>query len=326
MIKGYHLNVMRLYEIIREEELNAQIKRKEEIEKKLPEISDMERNIGKFSVSLAISSLKPMENREEYLKAIKNKIINLRVKKSELLVEYGYNPDYLNIHFRCTKCHDTGFIGPTKCICYKQKLVQLYYKNSELNTILREHNFDYFNIDFYSTRRVGEEPENPRKNMEAILSKSMSFIKNFSQSNENLLFYGNSGTGKTFLSHCIAKELLDNGYLVVYRTAAELIQNLKTVMFENDTTLEELIIDCDLLVIDDLGTEQINDFSKTELFNILNKRLLRQKKLLVSTNYALKELMFIYSERINSRLLGNFNLCKFIGEDIRVIKNLHSIK
>jgi DNA replication protein len=326
MIKGYHSNVMKIYDTIRDEEQTALEKRKAEVEKSRPEIFDLERKIGRLCVELSISSIKTMENRDEYLQKLRNQITNLRVKKAEMLVESGFTSDYLNLGYRCIKCKDTGFIGAEKCNCYKQKLVQLYYKNSELNNILKEHNFDHFNLEYYSSRRTGDEPQSPRKNMEEILSKSMNFLKGYPTSKENLLFYGNSGTGKTFLSHCIAKELLDRGYFVVYRTSEELIQNLRTIRFDNDSTLEELIVDCDLLIIDDLGTEQINDFSKTELFNILNKKLLRQKNLLVSTNYSLKELLTIYSERITSRLLGNFNLCKFYGEDIRVTKNLNSIK
>lgn len=326
MIKGYHSDVIRMYEIIREEEAKALVKRKEEVAKQLPQIVDLEAKIGRLSVELSIAAFKAMDNREEYLNKLKRQITELRIKKSELLVANGFSMDYLNHRYRCGKCKDSGFIGTSRCSCYKQKLVQLYYKNSDLNHILKENNFDHFNMEYYSSKRSGDEPESPRKNMEKILSKSINFIKNFEGLNENLLFYGNSGTGKTFLSNCIAKELLDKGFFVVYRTADELIQNLKTVRFENDDALEELLVDCDLLVIDDLGTEQINDFSKTELFNILNKRLLKQKKMLISTNYTLKELSKTYSERITSRLFGNFNLCKFYGEDIRVTKNLHSIK
>jgi DNA replication protein DnaC len=326
MIKGYHSDVMRIYEKIKDEEAKALASRKEEVSKQLPQISDLESKIGRLSVELSLAAFKAMDNREKYMESIKKQITDLRVKKSELLVANGFSVDYLNLRYRCAKCKDTGFIGVEKCSCYKQKLVQLYYKNSDLNHILKDNNFDHFSMDYYSTKKSGDEPESPRKNMEKILSKSINFIKNFSNTSENLLFYGNSGTGKTFLSHCIAKELLDKGCFVVYRTAEELIQNLRTVMFENDSTLEELLLDCELLIIDDLGTEQINDFSKTELFNILNKRLLKQKKMLISTNYTLKELSKTYSERITSRLFGNFNLCKFYGEDIRVMKNLHSIR
>jgi DNA replication protein DnaC len=154
----------------------------------------------------------------------------------------------------------------------------------------------------------------------------MYFIETFSNSKDNLLFYGNSGTGKTFLTHCIAKELLDRGILVIYKTAEELIKNLREVRIENNTDMEDLLVNCDLLIIDDLGTEQISNFTKTELFNLINKRLLKEKKMIVSTNYTLEELSKTYSERITSRLFGNFTLCKFYGEDIRVKINLNKIK
>lgn len=326
MLKGYHSHIMDMYEKIRDEE-NAKLQqRRAEIEKKLPEVIELERQIGKLCVELSMSVLREIEDRDSYLKALKAKITDCRVKKSELLVANGYSPEYLSLHYRCGKCKDTGYIGPKKCSCYRQKLIELHYKDSDLSDVLRVNNFDNFNIEYYSSQRTGEEPESPRKNMEKILSKSLNYIKNFNNTNDNLLFYGNSGTGKTFLSHCIAKELLDNGHFVVYRTAEELIQNLRKIRFENQIEYEKFLLDCDLLIIDDLGTEQINDFSKTELFNLLNKRLLKQKKMLVSTNYSLKDLMSIYSERITSRLLGNFSLFKFYGDDIRVTKNLHSIK
>jgi DNA replication protein DnaC len=326
MIKGYHTSIMDTYEKIRQEESKALENRKSEIKNKLPEIFEIESRIGKLCVDLTLSTFKVMENRDEHLRILKEKITDLRMKKTELLVSHGYPQDYLSLKYHCAKCKDTGYIGTEKCSCYKNKLVQVYYDNSDLKDLLRENNFDHFNMEFYSSRRIGEEPESPKKNMEKIVMKSMDFIRNFSSSDENLLFYGNSGTGKSFLSHCIAKELLDKGHFVVYRTAEDLIKNLRSVRFESNAALEEHLLECDLLIIDDLGTEQINDFSKAELFSILNKRILKRKNMIVSTNYALKELLSIYSERITSRLLGNFNLCKFYGEDIRVTKNLKSIK
>lgn len=326
MIKGYQSDIMKIYERIREEETEALSKRKKEVEDNAPHIIALERKIGKLCVDLSISAFKELENREEHLAKLKKEITELRIKKTEALVEAGYTIDYLNLHYRCSKCKDTGFIGIEKCICYKQKLVQLYYKNSDLSDILRANNFDNFNIEYYSTRKLGDEKETPRKNIEKILSLTLNFIKSFSNLEDNLLFYGNSGTGKTFLSNCIAKELLDKGHLVVYRTSEELIQNLKTLRFNTDDNLEDLLTNCDLLIIDDLGTEQINDFSKTELFNILNKRLLRKRKMLISTNLTLEQLSKTYSERITSRLFGNFQICKFYCEDIRVTKNLKRIR
>ncbi|MDT8718672.1 ATP-binding protein [Clostridium sp. 19966] len=326
MIKSYHSDIMKIYEEIGNAENEALSVRKAEVAAKVPEVTSIDKAIAKLCLTISMSSLKNVENRELYLKKLKTELTDLRIKKVEALVSAGYSQDYLSIHYQCPKCKDTGYIGNSKCSCYKQKLVKLYYKDSALNQILSENNFDNFNLNYYSSARDGENPQSARKNMEQILPRAMNFLKNFNAISDNLLFYGSSGTGKTFLSHCIAKDLLDRGVFVVYRTAEELIKDLRKIRFENDETLEELIVNCDLLIIDDLGTEQINEFSKTELFNILNQKLLNQKKMLVSTNYSLKELSSIYSERITSRLFGNFNLFKFYGDDIRVLKNLNSIK
>lgn len=136
------------------------------------------------------------------------------------------------------------------------------------------------------------------------------------------MFYGNSGTGKTFLSWCIAKELLDKGFLVVYKTSDDLLRALKDIKFNNDTDLENLLINCDLLIIDDLGSEQITDFSSTELFTLINKKILKNKKMLISTNLSLPLISKRYSERISSRIIGEFKLFKFFAEDIRIQLNL----
>ena len=326
MIKGYQTKILAVYDQIRQDEEAEFRKRKLHIERTHPEIIELDQKIGRLCIQLSMSALKSIDNREAYLHDLKEKIIDLRMKKSELLVSNGFDMDYLNLRYRCNKCRDTGFIGTTKCTCFKQKVVYVYYAGSELRSMLKTNNFDNFKLDYYPSRKSEAESESPKKNMEKILSKSMSFLKNFDTTDENLLFYGSSGTGKTFLSHCITKELIDKGYFVVYKTAEELIKALKDIRFNNDTSLEELLINCDLLIIDDVGTEQLSDFSKTELFNLLNTKLLKQKKMLVSTNLALDSLLKTYSERITSRLLGNFTLCKFFGDDIRVKKNFSKEK
>lgn len=326
MINGYQAEILKNYEDIRDEEVKELAKRKKEIEENLPQVLEFERQIGKLCVELSISSFKDIQNREQYLTDLKEKITDTRMKKSELLYKNGYSISYLDLHYRCEKCKDTGFIGNQRCICYKQKLVKIYYKNSELNHLIKDNNFDNFNMEYYSSRKTESAHVSPRKNIDEIVTRSNNFIRSFDSSNENLLFYGNSGTGKTFLSNCIAKELLDKGYLVVYRTSESLIQNLKHIRFDGDEALEELILNCDLLIIDDLGTEQITDFSKTELFNLLNKKILKGKNMIVSTNCTLEEILQIYSERISSRLLGNFGLYKFFGDDIRIKKNLNKVK
>ena len=322
MIKGYEKELTSIYENIRSEEEKNLIKRRKEIEEKYPEILELDNLIQKKSLGLSLAILKGMD--EDTLKKYKNDITDLRVKKSESLVEKGYSSDYLNIHYNCLKCKDEGYIGNKRCSCYKKKLVHLYYKNSELRDSLSTNNFNNFNLSLFSPHKLKEDDRfSPRKNMENILNYLRGeYIPNFVNTNDNLLFYGDSGTGKTFLSCCIAKELLDDGYLVVYRTVDELMSNLREIRFDNNFDFEDLLVNCDLLIIDDLGAEQITDFTTSEFFNLLNKKLLKKKKMLISTNLSLFDIRETYTERIASRLLGNFKLYKFYTEDIRIQLNL----
>ncbi|WP_026882054.1 ATP-binding protein [Clostridium akagii] len=327
MIRGYAEEISKMYSDIRENEARLLKQRREKIQNDLPVVFNLEKKIAKLCIDLAVNSFKDIDDRENYLSNLKNEITNLRVKKSELLVANGYSQDYVSLQYKCNKCKDTGYIGSTKCSCYKQKLVKLYYKNSYHNSMLASNNFEHFNIDYYSTQRTNNDPRSPRKNMEdTIIPYVMDYLKNFPATKNNLLFYGSSGTGKTFLSNCIAKDLLDKGFLVIYRTSDDIIHDLKKVKFENDHNLENLLLNCDLLILDDLGTEQITDFSSTELFNLLNKKLLMNKKMLISSNYALEKLSRTYSERITSRLFGDFTLFKFYGDDIRIKTNLQRQK
>ena len=147
------------------------------------------------------------------------------------------------------------------------------------------------------------------------------YIPNFSNHNANLLLCGPSGTGKTFLSWCIAKELLDRGYLVIYKTSAEIMSDLRNIVIENNSILKDLLINCDLLIIDDLGAEQVTDFTNTELFNLINTKLLKNKKMLISTNLTLHQISKLYSDRLYSRLAGNFRNFTFYGDDLRIKEN-----
>ena len=322
MIKGYQTELMDMYEKIRTDENRKLMKRREEIKNKYPEILELDTTIQKLCLNLSMAALRGITNQNE-LNNIKEEITDLRAKKYEMLVSHGYNPDYLNLHYNCPKCKDTGFIGIDKCSCFKSKLIKLYYKDSDLEEAVKTNNFKNFNINLYSNHKLNDERYTPRKNIEDILEYiTGEYLPNFKNSNTNLLFYGNSGTGKTFLSWCIAKELLDKGFLVVYKTSDDLLRALKDIKFNNDTDLENLLINCDLLIIDDLGSEQITDFSSTELFTLINKKILKNKKMLISTNLSLPPISKRYSERISSRIIGEFKLFKFFAEDIRIQLNL----
>lgn len=322
MIKGYQTELMDMYEKIRTDENRKLMKRREEIKNKYPEILELDTTIQKLCLNLSMAALRGITDQNE-LNNIKEEITDLRAKKYEMLVSHGYNPDYLNLHYNCPKCKDTGFIGIDKCSCFKSKLIKLYYKDSDLEEAVKTNNFKNFNINLYSNHKLNDERYTPRKNIEDILEYiTGEYLPNFKNSNTNLLLYGNSGTGKTFLSWCIAKELLDKGFLVVYKTSDDLLRALKDIKFNNDTDLENLLINCDLLIIDDLGSEQITDFSSTELFTLINKKILKNKKMLISTNLSLPLISKRYSERISSRIIGEFKLFKFFAEDIRIQLNL----
>ena len=322
MIKGYQSQLMEVYEKIRNEEDKQLKQRKQEIKNLYPEILDLDNDIQKLSLKLTMTILKK-DVTEDDINKIKDEITDLRAKKCELLVSHGYDPEYLNMHYKCNKCQDTGYIGTKKCECYKNKLVRLYYKDSELQDILKDNNFANFNLDLFSPSKEIGKKYSPRDNMKNNLDSIMKdFIPNFAHGSDNLLFYGTAGSGKTFLSYCIAKELLDRGFLVVYKTSDELIKCLRDIKFNNNSYLEKLLMDCDLLIIDDLGSEQLNDFVATEFFNFLNKKLLRKKRMIISTNFPPLKIREHYSERISSRLLGNFKLYTFYSDDLRIKLNL----
>ncbi|AYE34294.1 ATP-binding protein [Clostridium septicum] len=321
MIKGYQKELANIYENIRTTEQKKLNKRREEISNKYPEIMELDKLIQKQSLNLSLSILKGLN--EKQIEEIKDTITDLRFKKYEALVSKGYDPEYLSLHYQCSKCKDEGYIGVNKCSCYKSKLVKLYYQDSDLEEAVKINNFNNFDINLYSNHKIGEDKFSPRRNIENIIEFIKGdYIPNFSNHNSNLLFYGNSGTGKTYLSWCIAKDLLDRGFLVVYKTSDELIKCLRDIRFNNNYELEELLLNCDLLIIDDLGAEQITEFSATELFTLINKKLLKNKKMIISTNLSLPMITKIYSERIYSRLVGNFKLYKFYAEDIRIQLNL----
>lgn len=321
MIKGYQKQITAIYEQIRLNEKRQLKERKLEISKLFPSIIELETTIQKKCLNLSMSVLKgitPME-----VATLKEEITDLRAKKYELLVSKGYPTDYLVLHYQCSKCKDEGFIGQEKCSCYKEKLVKLYYQSSELQDSIKDCNFNKFDLSVFSNSKELADKPSPRRNMENMLEYiTGEYILKFDDLDTNLLFVGNSGTGKTFLSWCIAKELLDRGYLVVYKTSDDIIKDLKEIRFENNYALEDMLINCDLLIIDDLGAEQITDFAVNELFTLLNKKLLKRKKMLISTNYRLIDISKIYTDRIYSRLLGNFKALGFYGSDIRIRLNI----
>jgi len=251
-------------------------------------------------------------------------------QKRQLLVRSGYQSDYLAPLYRCKDCKDTGYIDNKKCHCFKQAIVDLVYSQSNIKARLAKENFKHFNIDWYSEQFDKKLGISPRKQMEGILKTCKAFIRNFDKKPGNILLYGNTGVGKTFLSNCIAKELLDTAHTVIYLTAFQLIDILETNTFGHadadpqDANMFDYIFDCDLIIIDDLGTEMNNSFVTSQLFLCINERILHNKSTIISTNLSLEDLKDRYSERFFSRIISDYQIFPIIGEDIRVKKAISS--
>ena len=211
-----------------------------------------------------------------------------------------------------------------RCHCFEQAAINLVYTQSNLKEILERENFSTFSFDYYSADDIN--PATGRSSLETArdaVAKCHDFIDHFDSTFSNLYLYGDTGIGKTFLSNCIAKELLDRGHSVIYFTAFQLFDILSKGVFKRDEEAllsHRNIFDCDLLIIDDLGTELSNSFTTSQLFLCINERILRQKSTIISTNLGMNQLADIYSERVLSRISSNYTLLKLFGADIRILK------
>lgn len=264
------------------------------------------------------------------LEDLKDKNTDLSMKRVELLIEHGFPSDYLLPHYHCVDCKDTGYITSEKCHCFKQAIVDLIYSQDALKKIIQKENFQTFSYDYYSNTYIDETTKmTPMMNIKKVVNVCKEFIQSFSSSYHNMLFYGNTGVGKTFLTNCIAKELIDQANLVIYLTSFQLFDILEKDKFRKDEETNkkerrlDFILECDLLIIDDLGTELNNSFISSQLYNCINERHLKQKSTIISTNLSLEQLSSTYSERIFSRITGNYKLLKIVGDDIRYKKTFY---
>ncbi|NDL66731.1 ATP-binding protein [Anaerotalea alkaliphila] len=313
------------YDKIRQDNNNLLKKRREEVFAKIPKLQDVHNKVATLGLTTAQAVMEDPSRREDYLEGLTEHIAMLVEHKQRLLVANGYPPDYLDPIYNCKLCKDTGYVGNERCRCLKQAIIHVAYEQSNLKAILEEENFDTFSLDYYDTQVLPEIGVSPRSNMLSVLDRCLEFVENFSHTFANLILYGQSGLGKTFLCNAIAKALLDEGYTVIYLSAFQLFRIFENYRFHNDNQeygYEEIqaLYDCDLLIIDDLGTEVNNSFTSSELFNCLNTRLLHKKHTVVSTNLGSSEWSVQYSERIVSRIFGYYTPLKFFGTDIRLMK------
>ena len=288
---------------------------------KIPQLKSINDQIASLSVEAA---RKKLDDDNLSYNLLKKKIEDLRSDKSALLLANGFDESYFEPVYTCSTCKDTGYVEGQKCHCFKQEIINVVYSQSNIKGILAKENFDSFSYEYYSDEEIS--PTTGLSSLETAkraVDKCQEFIDDFDNKPKNLLFYGDTGVGKTFLSNCVAKELLEKGYSVIYFTAFQLFDILSKGVFDRDAdaiAAHQNIFDCDLLIIDDLGTETSNSFTTSQLFLCVNERILRQKSTIISTNLDLMGIKNDYSERTASRILSNYTVIKLFGDDIRIQK------
>ena len=307
--------------LVNEEFENKRIKneslkdeRLSKIYSKIPKIRAIDKELSQTGANIMALALGSKENLEARINGLRNKNLELQKSRSLLLIEHGYSEDYTDLHYDCPVCQDWGVHNGKLCSCYKNRLIEEQFKLSGISNLVKTQSFETFSLDMYENK----------EEMGMLLDFAKNYVKDFAKIKDNVLFAGGTGLGKTHLSTAIAKELIEKGYNVIYETAQNIFFDFDNDRFRDRFSDEEpestKYLDCDLLIIDDLGSEAINSFTVSCLYNILNTRLNKGLPVIASTNLSSKEIRVKYHDRITSRLFGEFNIQMFQGNDLRKIK------
>ena len=294
-------------------------KREAEVYAKSSEIRAIDLELSNTGLKLFKAGLLPETKRKAEFDRLENLTFSLQAKKRELLSKLGYPEDYTKPHFECEKCADTGYVGHKMCDCYKNYLVRERAHASGLGKYLDSQNFDTFSLEYY--------PQKSRTTMKVNLDSCRDFAERFDGKNgESLLFVGTTGLGKTHLSSAIAQKVIEKGFSVVYDSAQNILATFERDRFSQSISKpSDKYFNCDLLIIDDLGTELRGTSSASYFYTLINSRLVASRSVIISTNLSPTALSQQYEERFVSRLFGEYNVFIFEGEDIRKIKKVRSL-
>ena len=297
--------------------------RRQEIYARLPVVRQLEAEISERSVACA---KKLLEGDKSVLDRLKEDLKDLREQKSLIIRAAGYPDDYLELHYRCPDCRDTGLIDGRKCHCFLQAQMKLLHAQSNLEDVLERENFNALSYEYYDDTEIL--PQLGITNaayMRRVVAGCREFVRDFDKKHDNLLFTGSTGVGKTFLTNCIARELMDDFHSVIYLTASDLFDVFSRNKFDYDNAedmkdMYRFILDCDLLIIDDLGTELNNSFTSSQLFYCINERMNMSRSTIISTNLTLARLRDSYTDRVTSRIMSGYRIIPLYGGDIRLLK------
>ncbi len=312
---------------VRERRSNAQTeqaRRTTEVYKRIPRIRQLDSEMRRDAAQAASQALRGGQDSAAALARIRDDHLEKRAERAELLMANGLPMDYLDIKYTCRRCNDTGYIGAEPCSCFKD-LVRRYQVEDLCSMLdIRGKSFDTFDFSLYSSEIDPQHGVSPRENAESVFDFCADYARNFAVAQDSLFLNGDTGLGKTFISACIAREVANSGFSVVYDTAVNIINWFEREHFSRDDSDAEKavsrILNCDLLIVDDLGTELTTAFTQSALYTLINSRLISGRKSIISSNLTMLELRRRYTPQIVSRIDGEYKPLFFFGRDLRIVK------
>ena len=309
----------------RENNLAEQQRRVQEVYRRIPEVEQIDVRMRAQMADLVRLTLSRSKDLEARLHALRDENLSLQIKRAEMLTAHGYSIDYLDEIFSCELCHDTGLVNGNICDCLKKRYNQELTR--ELSSLLKNgsESFENFDLSLYPSVSVSSGGWSPRDSMKLVYEGCRKFAMNFPDVSSNLLLRGSTGLGKTYLSACIARVVAEKGYSVCYDTASNALEAFERQKFARDAEEADAagirvrrMLSCDLMILDDLGTEMTNSFVLSQLFLIINERDNRRKATIISTNLSIEDISERYSERTFSRIYGKYRMIKPAIRDLRI--------
>lgn len=312
-------SIIHKYDVTRMLNSRLENERKETVFATVPGYRELEND----SVTLSLAMAKKKVLGEDVTKEdLRRMLSEIKAQKRKLLADANLGEDYLDPIYECKDCKDTGFIGGNKCHCFLKQETELLFNQTNIRDFLKKNNFRTLSFNYYHGDDLSS--------FTRAVDLCHNMVDGYATNQRSLLLFGTVGTGKSFLSGCVAYELLNKGYSVIYYSSSSLFDALAKETFSNKSkdelyNLHDYIYNCDLLIIDDLGTETTNSFVSSSLFSCINERALRRKGTIISTNLSLEEIRDRYSDRIFSRIVSSYDVCKLSGPDIRTEKRKQTI-
>ncbi len=323
-------------EEIKNRKINAEYtaqQRKNELNTQYPEFQFIESELAKTGMAIVNAFSLPKEDVETALNNIRKKNETLQNERKNLLKALNLPEDFLDVHYVCSICEDTGFVeerddernvsyGTKYCTCYTELLKKYASEKMSKSTPFELSNFEDFNLEYYP-KKSENGGKSPYDRMKDVYNRCIKYAEQFDTDSVSLYFCGRTGLGKTHLSLAIANEAIKKGYNVVYGSVITFLNKLEREKFGRTETFEteDILVDADLLILDDLGAEFSTPFTVSALYNIINCRIARGVPTIISSNLSLDEIKSRYPESVASRIVGNYVMVKFDGNDVRQIMN-----